>query len=291
MSKFQPKILRKCLGLGAVLGLGLATAGAFSSAKDSLPEAAVARVNGKVITRQALDFALERLGRKSPALTDSEHRRRALDFLVEQELLIQRGLAIGLLDSDRTVRKALAMAMIDALVADVLKHEPTSQDLRAFYDIHTAVFSVPGQIQVQQIVFPANGDRRRAKAQAEQAAGALAAGIPFPNVQRRFGQAAGVPLPDALLPLHVLPRYLGPTLSQAALALEAREISQPLASPIGYHILRVAERQPERIRPYHEVQPEVRAEYFRRKRDAALQQFLDRLRKESTILLSSEAPQ
>lgn len=287
------KYRRQTLGLGAGLGLCLAATGAFVSTPANFSTHYVARVNGKEITQHELDVALARTsgtGLTPATIPAHVQHRQALDFLIDQELLIQRGVEIGLLDSDRTVRKALGMAMIDTIVAAVLKQEPTEDTLQTFYASHQAVFRVPSRLRVQQVTFSATGDLSLAQTQAEQAAQALDAGMPFPEVQQRFGAAEDVPLPDTLLPSHVLRRHVGPTLTQTALAMQVGEISAPVLSPMGYHILRVAERQAERMRPYQEVKQEVRAEYFRRERDKALDHVLEQLRRESTILLSQDAP-
>jgi parvulin-like peptidyl-prolyl isomerase len=98
------------------------------------------------------------------------------------------------------------------------------------------------------------------------------------------------PLPNAPVLLSVLRRSLGPTLIDAALLLKVGEISAPLSSPIGYHILRLVDRQPEQIQPYVVVKQEVRAEYFHRQRDAALQAYLDRSRRKALIVVSPHAP-
>lgn len=274
LSRYRDHIL----GLGAALGLGLAVAGAFAVPSAGLSDHVVARVNGTDISRRQLDRTAD------PQVTPQAQRRQALELLIDQELLIQRGVSLGLVGSDRTVRKALAMAMIDRTVAQVLAHEPDEDVLRAFYATHSAVFSLPARLRVQQITFPA-ADR------AQTAAAALRDGMSFAEARRRFGQPAGGPLPDSLLPAHVLHRYLGPSLTRVALSLTAGQVSAPLASPLGYHILRVAERQAERVRPYPEVRAQVRAEYYRRERDRALERVLDRLRRRATLVLAADAPQ
>ena len=265
------------LGLGAALGLGLAAAGAFAVPSADLADHVVARVNGTDISRRQLDRTAD------PQATAQAQRRQALELLIDQELLIQRGVSLGLVDSDRTVRKALAMAMIDRTVAQVLAHEPDEDALRAFYAAHRAVFSLPDRLRVQQITFP-TAER------AQTAAAALRDGMSFAEASRRFGQPAGAPLPNSLLPAHVLHRYLGPSLTRTALGMTAGQVSAPLVSPLGYHILRVAERQAERVRPYSEVRAQVRAEYRRRERDRALERVLDRLRRRATLVLAADAP-
>lgn len=270
------------LGIGAAVGIFLAMAGAFVRSSEDLSGNVLARVNGRAITVQDVAFALERSAGKNLGQT--------LDFLIDQELLIQRGVEIGLLDSDLTVRKAIAMAVIDAIVADVLKREPTEEELRAFYTSHRAGFALPARLHVQHLFVAEDGDPHTARVRAEQAAAALAQGMSFSEARERYGDKEGVPLPDTPLPLHVLRRSLGPTLADAALTMRAGEVSSPVRSPLGYHILYLVESLPESVRPYEAVRQEVRAEYFRRKRDEALQRHLDRLRRSATIVLSPQAP-
>jgi parvulin-like peptidyl-prolyl isomerase len=277
------------LGMGAAVGILLAMAGALMPTISDFSGGVLARVNGKAITSHELDFALGRLASDSRVAATREERREALRQLINQELLIQRGVAIGLLDSDRTVRKMIAMAMIDAIVADVLATEPTDEELRAFYEAHTAVFTVPTRVHVQQIYCSGSGDLTKALAQAEQASAAIARGMNFVEARQRYGDEDNAPVADALVPTYILQRSLGPTLTNAALAMKGGEISPPLQSPAGYHILRLVERQPERVQPYETVKQEVRAEYFRRGRDEALQHALDTLRSRATIVLSPKA--
>jgi hypothetical protein len=274
------------LGLGAAVGILLAVTGALAPTRGTLPDNVVARVNDKIITRSDLLVAQSRLaadGRVSSALTA---RPEALHFLIDQELLIQRGVDIGLLESDRTVRKAIATAMIDAVVAKVLQDGPTEEHLRTFFDSHIAVFTVPARMHVQLITFNANGDSTRAHERAEEASAALRQGMSFADARTRYGDTDSVPIPDALVPLHVLYRDLGPRLTEAALALPARGISQPLLSPSGYHLLHQLEVQPEQIRPYETVRLEVKAEYVRRRRDDALEHYLAQLREKAEIVWS-----
>jgi hypothetical protein len=211
----HPKqLVRIVLGMGAAVGILLAVAGALVPNTKDFSGNVVARVNGKAITLPDVDFALGRLSGDGQQTVTSKERSAALRWLVDQELLIQRGVEIGLLDSDLTVRKAIAGATIDTVVASVLAQEPTEEELRAFYTSHTAVFTVPAQVHVQHISCGDNGDLHRARDQAEQASAAIAHGMSFPKARERYGDEDNVPLPDALLPLSVLRRLLGPTLGR-----------------------------------------------------------------------------
>jgi len=266
----------------------LAAAGAFVPVANDFSGKVLARVNGKSIPASEVDFALERLADNSSVT--HEKRLEVLHRLIDQELLIQRAIELGLLDSDRTVRKAVAMAVIDRVVADVLAKEPTEEKLWTFYASHQAVFTTAARIHVQQIYCGGDGDLTKALTEAEHAAAAIVHGMSFSAARKHYSDHGSISLPDVPLPRHVLQRYLGPTLTETALTMKVGEISPPLLSPVGYHILRVVDQQPEQLQPYEIVRQEVRAEYIRRERDAALQHFLTALRQEATVVLSPKAP-
>jgi parvulin-like peptidyl-prolyl isomerase len=282
--------MRLVFGTGAAIGILLAAAGALAPTVRDVSGNVVARINGKAIITPDVDFALARLSDGNHEAVTPEERSAALQWLIDQELLIQRGVEIGLLDSDLTVRKAIAGAMIDTLVVSVLDKEPTEEELQTFYTSHRAVFTIPARVHVQYISCRGDGDRQRALEQAEQASAALAHGLSFQEARARYSDQDTIALPDALLPLNVLRRLLGPTLTDAVVSMEAGDISPPLPSPAGYHILHLVERQPEQIQPFETVRQQVAAEYFRRGRDDALQHSLDDLRQKATIVRSPQAP-
>jgi parvulin-like peptidyl-prolyl isomerase len=280
---------RIVFGTGAAVGILLVVAGALVPTAHEFTGNVVARVNSKAITSQDVDFALGRLAGDGHVAVTHEERLETLQRLIDQELLIQRGVEIGLLTSDLTVRKAIAGAMIDTIVASVLEKAHTEEELRAFYASHLAVFTMPARVHVQQIYCSGKGDPNRALDQAEQASVVIAHGLSFQEARERYGDEDNVPLPNTLLPLNVLRRLLGPTLTDTVLAMKTGDISPPLQSPAGYHILRLVELQPEEVQPYEAVRQEVRAEYFRRGRDEALQHYLDGLRQKATIVRSPQA--
>jgi parvulin-like peptidyl-prolyl isomerase len=276
------------LAVGVVIGFMLAAFGALAPTLEDLPNDVVARVNGKAITAEELAFALERSG-KAEAVT-REQRLAVLRQLIDQELLVQRGVEIGLLEADHTVRKTIAMAMIDAVVAEVLAKEPAEKELQVFYQSHLAVFTLPPRAQAQQIFCSRDRDQASAYTRAERAREALVQGVSFQDVRAWYGDDDHAVLPEGLTSLPVLRRLLGPTLSDALLALKVGEISAVLSTGAGYFILQLADWQAEQVQPYEAVRQEVRTEYLRRKRDEALQHYLDRLRREATIVLSPKAP-
>ena len=113
---------------GALGGLLIAAAGLLERGgpADALPEGAVARVNGAVITEESLDSAASRLG--LGAAGNSE-RAALLRRLVDDELLVQRGLELGMVRTDPAVRSAIVESMIASVTAESDAADPDDETL------------------------------------------------------------------------------------------------------------------------------------------------------------------
>ena len=134
MTKLQARFL---LGLGAAAGITLGAIGAFEPARPGpgdLPDGAVARVNNKTITAEALSRELKEATDDHQDGGNSEAHARILNQLIDQELLVQHGLAIGLVDSNRAVRAAIAKAVIESILAGSGDTQPSEKALREFFE-------------------------------------------------------------------------------------------------------------------------------------------------------------
>lgn len=275
------------------VGIALAVAGALSFSDPraaTLPPDVVARVNGRAITRTTLSLALDRLSSRAGSAVSEEERARVLERLIDEELLVQRGVTIGLVDADRMVRRAITMAVIDSIVANALSANPSESELRKFYESERARFLTPARAHVRRIYFPFRENRVAALLQAREAAAAIARGESFEAARVKYGHGDDVPVPDTPVSIHVLRRHLGPSLTGIILTMTPGEISGPIESPSGYHLLHLVSLQPETLRPFESVRRSVEAEHTRRRREEALETMLHRLRKEATIVLSSAGP-
>ena len=112
-----PGRARGLLALGATVGLGLAVARLLAApgSDGELPYGAVARVDGVSIRTESYVRLVAALAsdRRTP-LTDDD-RRHVLDRLVDEELLVQYAVDLGLVKTDRRVRADLVTAVLAAL--------------------------------------------------------------------------------------------------------------------------------------------------------------------------------
>jgi hypothetical protein len=277
---------RWLLALGAALGLAAAAAGLLPAPEAGLEDGSVARVNGVPIREEVwarLTAALD-ADRRTP-LTDAD-RRFVLDRLIEEELLVQHGVALGLLRNDRRVRADLVSAVLAGITAAADAYEPDDEQLAAFYAENRDYFATPGRLHLRQLYFAAGGAERAALA-----ARRLRDGEPFERVRDELADPALAPVPDAPLPPAKLREYLGPTALEAALALEPGGVSEPIAAGSGHHVLVLVARTESRAPPLSEVAPQVRLEMKRREGDRLLRERLEELRAEADVRLAPALPE
>jgi parvulin-like peptidyl-prolyl isomerase len=286
---------RALLAIGAAAGLAWAGASIMRSGpalQDALPGGAVAAVNGTAIREEEYQRAVQALAndRRDP-LGDAD-KRHVLDRLVDEELLVQRGIELGLAQHDRRVRGDIVAAVIQSVVAESEANEPDDADLEAFYAENRAYFARSGRLAVRQILVraePARSDEE-ARARAAEAAARLREGEDFAAVDEALGDPQVAILPTDPLPLPTLREYIGPSAARVAAGLAEGEVSQPVRSSAGYSVLVLVAREPGVAPPLADVREEVRVEWRRRAGDRALRSYLDELRERADVRAADVLP-
>jgi parvulin-like peptidyl-prolyl isomerase len=268
---------RLLLGVGVAAGLALALAGLLVPDAGMTPPGGVAAiVNGIPIAQADLQRALdaEAADRQDPAPPGEADR--VLDRLIDEELLLQHALALGLARSDPRIRGELVRGVVDAVDAESDAEVPTDAQLQAFYAANASYFARSGRRRVARYYVRGSGPAERARA--EQIATALRAGRP--------PVAAGaptVPVPDTPLPQAKLEQYLGKTVAAAAMRLSEGSVSEPIPAAGGLHVLQILGVEPGGVPPLAEIREAVAGEYRRRRGEEALRAYLADLRAQSTI--------
>jgi len=283
------------LWAGAVAGLALAAHGLIASGArqgDALPERVVARVNGSEILTDDYLRLVAGLEQDTREAADEKSRRHVLDRMIDEEVLVQRGLELGLAESDRRIRANVTAAMIRSILVEVEDQQPTASELREFYEENRDFFTQPGRMRVHQLFFrvPSSAEEKAAGERARTVRKSIEPGQDLAELRADYGDPEVSPLPDVLLPATKLREYLGPTALRAAFELEPGEVSQPVRSGTGYHLLQLEERELPRTPDLAAIEAQVRAEWLRRAGDRALREYLDELRDRAEIVVAPKLP-
>jgi hypothetical protein len=273
------------LALGAALGLGAALWGALGEPGFGRPgREAIATVDGVAIPRADYERALGSLAADKRSPLTTADARRALERLIDEELLVRRGLDLGLGTSDLAVRKALVDAMVQFAAAEAAGREPADDELRKFYAERPALARSAPQLRVRVASIPS-----RDAARVEAMRGALRAGQGFEAAATAAG-AETVTVPDALLPAGKVADYAGPAVRDAAIALSPGEVAGPLEVGGVPTFVYLVDKRAGEVPPFENVREVVLEEWRRRAAESALDRYLAGLRRTVKIRYAPDAP-
>ncbi len=191
------------LMLGAIAGLVAAAFGILrqTAVSETLPEYAVASVNGRIIDAEQLrDFA-----------NDTADVAGGLQRLVDEELLVQRGVELGMMESDMAVRGALLNSLVASITAEADAADPAEAELQKHLADNAERFSYTSKLHVRAWETEDEG-------LAQELVNKLQGNIELTEeAQADFGDPQRMPdLPDTLLGAETLQSYLGPAITGAA---------------------------------------------------------------------------
>lgn len=222
---------------------------------------------------------------------DDVVRRRVLDRMVDEELLVQRALDLGLAVVDRRVRGDLTSGLIDSVVSEADQTEPTEKDVRAHFEENKDFFTRPGRLRAETLFFSKRSDVAKgevAMRRASRAIDRLKSGENVAEIQNELADAQVSPPPNVLLPASKLRDYVGPTVLKTLDGLGTGEWSEPIENNAGAYLARLIEREPAETPPLEEVASLVKQDLKRRRGDEALRAYLDSLRAETSVKINEE---
>jgi parvulin-like peptidyl-prolyl isomerase len=284
------------LGLGALAGVLVAAIGVLQpKPSEKLPNHAVAMVNGTYILRtdyeRTLAAVTEAMTKNEVQAENTEAlKQRTLDRLIDEELLIQRGIELGLPERDPQLRTQVSSRVLEMIAMAQEENEIVDENaLRAFYDKEPGRFQISGRFRVDTIFFaiPANATAEQeaaVKKRAMEAQTRLEKKERFDDV-RSSGDPQLITPPDAPLPIAKLQDYLGATATRAVVELPEGQSSPPIRGADGYRILRLVEHVQGETPPFEAVRKDVKNAYRKQLEDSRLRKFLERRRKSAHIVV------
>lgn len=254
------------------MGLACAAFGLLEfKSTEGLPEFAAARVNDTVISKQALGEALSRLQHDSREPLDASDEEWVLNRLVEEELLVQHGLALGLAHSEHNVRATIVQSLITATTAEASASNPDNAELEKFFADNRTLFTAPPAVALRAWI---TGD-------ADFAAAVVAGDA---NVESG-GAERVMALPESMMPMSKIRDYLGPTLTgRISQRQQTGFFSETVAD--RHYIVQVLELEEPEAASFASIRGEVLARYRQDLADRALREYIDLLRRRASVLVA-----
>jgi parvulin-like peptidyl-prolyl isomerase len=231
----------------------------------------------------------EQVDKMFAGYVDEQVKKLNLNSTADFEAMIQRqGYTLPLMQkmfSDR----ALASQYIQAKIGD--PPQVTAPELRAAYKDRQEEFTEPAQVKWQQIqVSYKNFDTKvEAEAEATKVMAALKKGLSFDDAAKKFSDG-----PDKANGGHwdwTQPESVAEELQAPLTELAIKTPSGIIATDKALQIVQVTERRPLRVKPFEEVQDQIRQDILNERHAAKAKQVLDELRSRSVVVTMFDAEQ
>lgn len=161
----------------------------------------------------------------------------------------------------------------------------SDSELQAAYDKDKAKFTVPEQRKARHILIPvpqnaSAAEVKKAQAQADSIEKQLQAGANFAELAKKYSGDPGSASQGGELGFFSRGMMVKP-FEDAVFSMKPGQISPPIRTPFGFHIIQLEDIKPEHVKSFDEVKPELEADIRKQKADqaynAAVEKFKDML--------------
>ena len=255
---------------GILLGLLFILLGTFNSQREeNLTDDIVALVDNHPILRSDLDLALEALSmNKENPLTD-EQIRLVRERLIDEQLLLQRGIDLNLHQTSNPIRKLIVNSMIDSILSENNDFLLEDSDLESFYNDNISFFLPAKQLRLKRI-FIQFRSQEEDEEKLDSIRSRLIDGEDFEVVSNEEGDSYLPEIPDTFLPERKLKDYMDPVLVKNAFNLKDGQITSEIETKEGYNFLYLVESEKGEPLPFIDMKSKVKGEYIRRKDEDCL---------------------
>jgi peptidyl-prolyl cis-trans isomerase C len=234
----------------------------------SADDVVVAKVNGVDIKQSDLDFAASEVGAQLANFPPEDRRRMLLQFVMENELMaeaaVQAALDSGPSFEDRLKyhkRRALRDAYYDKSVRNAIPDE----DAKKIYDTKIAGMKPEEEIHARHILVATEAEAKEVKER-------LMKGEDFATVAKEKSKDPSAEGGD--LGFFSRGQMLKP-FEDAAFALKVGEISDPVQTQFGWHIIKVEEKRTRPLPTFDQVKDTIISQLTSQKAKDTLKQLHD----------------
>ena len=152
-------------------------------------------------------------------------------------------------------RKLRFLLIDEAAMADAIT--PTEAEIQEYYDFNRSRYMTPGQVRASQILLRiGDEDEAAVEARATELTAQARDGADFAELARAHSEDEATIEGGGDLGTFGRGRMI-PEIEGATFALGVDEVSDPIKSPLGYHIIKVTEKQEELTQPLTEVRDTI----------------------------------
>jgi peptidyl-prolyl cis-trans isomerase C len=274
--------IRAWLAVAAIVVMGVVGCGQQSENQRT----AVAVINGKPITVSEFDLRWSQLPeyarKKYPG---GEGRKQFLEELIDREVLLQEAKRRGT-DQDRAlldrVERFKERGILDLLMREEVDSRVTvsPEEVKAHYDANRETFTAPDEFKASHILV-------RTEPEAIEVRKQLGAGKDFAELAK--ARSIDTTTKGKGGDLGLIKRgQTVPEFEKTLMKLKPSEVSEPVATQFGYHIIKLSSRTAGRPLSYEDAKDQAREQLLVDKKQKRFKDVVAGLRGKAQIRVSED---
>jgi len=271
------------LALALLLGVTLSIGVPHSATAQKKDNPVLARVNGVEIRQADLDIAEADVGPSLQVQEPNARKEALLAYLIDLTALAQAASAKKLdAEPDFAPRMAYAKnkVLMEALLGDLSKSAATEAEMKKLYEESVAKTKPEEEVRARHILV-------KTEKEAQDVLAKLKGGADFEKLAREISTDPSAKTNGGDLEYFTKGQMVA-EFSEAAFKLNKGQVSQPVKSQFGFHVIKVEDRRMKPVPKYEDVKDQVQAFVVRK----AQAEMVMKIRAEAKIenLLKKEEP-
>jgi peptidyl-prolyl cis-trans isomerase C len=230
-------------------------------------------VNGHEIKTSEVEIAAEDISVQLGDLPAKLRYPFLVEYLVERHLLAQAAVKQGVADTEEYKQRLAfyqAKALRDAYFNSNIKPSITDEEVKAAYDKEAAKVKISERVRARHILV-------QTEKEAKDVLARLNKGEKFEDIAKQVSLDGSKDYGGDLG--YFSSEEMVPEFSKAAFALKTGEISQPIKTDYGWHVIKLEDRKQGGAQPFDQLKAGIKAVLMRKK----VQDAVTELRKQAKI--------
>ena len=230
---------------------------------------AVARVGTQEISRDRYNEILNLVDENNVNEISSNKKALIRERLIDEELLLQKAIELGLIRKDSILKNNIVQVMLDYIVSSNQEPDPTNQELNEFFEKNLGLFSGTTSFKLKVFSFV------RDTTKAEIAYQSLKKGS---LKQAESSSEELIILPQTFLSLQKIRDYLGPSILPAIKNLKKGEYTEIIEINNMSVIILCLDTFIESVPKFQNIKNQVKGRYIKERDDRLVREYLKELR-------------
>lgn len=240
----------KRFNITMVLALVLAAAGLCGSAFAAIE---IAKIGSKSITDADVKGLLSNLpeGQRQQINGDPDTKARVVENIILEELFVAEAEKTGVSkdkEFQQTLERVRRQLLAQKYLQKTVQPKLTNANIKGFYEKNKAKYS-QDEVRAYHVLLKTEAEAKEVYTKAK-------AGEDFEVLAKKYSKDPSAAQNMGDLGFFTRSRMV-PQFAEAAFAMKAGEISQPVKTPFGYHVIKVVEKKDGKPVKFDEVKGQV----------------------------------